>query len=87
LNQVGKRIDVCVSPHRLRHTFATQLLNVGCSVTSIQRLLGHTNLNTTMAYARAFDRTVMTDYFAAIDVLEAKADGAWSDLNLPDGNI
>lgn len=85
LHQIGKRIDVCVSPHRLRHTFATQLLNVGCRVTSIQRLLGHTNLNTTMTYARAFDRTVMTDYFVAIDVLEGLPDGAWSDLNISAG--
>jgi integrase len=59
------------------HTFATQLLNVGCKVTSIQRLLGHSNLNTTMAYARAFNETVMTDYFRAIDVIESQPDGAW----------
>jgi site-specific recombinase XerD len=83
LNRIGEQIDVYVSPHRLRHTFATQLLNVGCKVTSIQRLLGHTNLNTTMTYARAFDRTVMTDYFTAIDILEGQPDGAWSDLNAP----
>ena len=38
-------------PHKLRHTYATQLLNVGCKVTSIQKLLGHPNLNTTMIYA------------------------------------
>lgn len=87
LNQIGKRIDVCVSPHRLRHTFATQLLNVGCRVTSIQRLLGHTNLNTTMTYARAFDQTVMTDYFAAIDILEGQPEGAWSDLNSPHAGV
>ncbi|HEY3473097.1 MAG TPA: site-specific integrase, partial [Anaerolineales bacterium] len=55
LQKVGKQVAVHVVPHRLRHTFATQLLNVGCQVTSLQRLLEHTNLNTTMAYARAFD--------------------------------
>lgn len=87
LKEVGRRIDVSVSPHRLRHTYATQLLNVGCKVTSIQRLLGHSNLNTTMTYARAFDRTVMTDYLTAIDVLEGRADGAWSGLNVPHAEI
>jgi site-specific recombinase XerD len=78
LRTLGKQVDVNVSPHRLRHTFASQLLNVGCQVTSIQKLLGHTNLNTTMIYARAFDQTVMSDYFRALDVLENQPDGAWS---------
>ena len=62
--------------------YATQLLNVGCQVTSIQKLLGHTNLNTTMTYARAFDQTVMSDYFRALDVLENQPDGAWSGLTV-----
>jgi integrase len=81
LKTIGRQVDVTVSPHRLRHTFATQLLNVGCQVTSIQKLLGHTNLNTTMTYARAFDQTVMSDYFRALDVLENQPDGAWSGLD------
>lgn len=81
LKTIGKHVDVIVSPHRLRHTFATQLLNVGCRVTSIQKLLGHTNLNTTMTYARAFDQTVMLDYFrAAIDEIESQPGGAWYKL-------
>jgi site-specific recombinase XerD len=82
LKTIGKQVGVSVSPHRLRHTFATQLLNVGCQVTSIQKLLGHTNLNTTMTYARAFDQTVMLDYFHALDVLENQLGGAWSGLNV-----
>jgi len=77
LQATGNRIGVNVVPHRLRHTFATQLLNVGCRVTSIQKLLGHTNLNTTMMYARAFDQTVMLDYFRAIDAIESQPGGAW----------
>jgi site-specific recombinase XerD len=80
LQKVGKRVDVQVTPHRLRHTFATQLLNVGCRVTSIQKMLGHTHLNTTMTYARAFDRTVMLDYYSAIHAIETESDGAWYGL-------
>jgi Site-specific recombinase XerD len=81
LKAIGRQVDVRVSPHRLRHTFATQLLNVGCKVTSIQKLLGHTNLNTTMTYARAFDQTVMLDYFHAVDSIESEPDGAWFGLS------
>jgi hypothetical protein len=44
--------------------------------------LGHENLNTTMTYARAFDQTVMSDYFRAVDVIEAQPGGAWHEFNL-----
>jgi site-specific recombinase XerD len=70
LRIIGRLVDVHVSPHRLRHTFATQLLNVGCRETSIQKLLGHKSLNTTMIYARALERTVMRDYLEAMEIIE-----------------
>jgi site-specific recombinase XerD len=81
LKAIGRQADVIVSFHRLRHTFATQLLNVGCKVTSIRKLLSHTSLNTTITYAQAFDQTVMLDYFQAVDALESQLDGAWFGLN------
>ncbi len=64
LKYAGERVGVKVFPHRLRHTCATQLLNAGCRVTSIQRFLGHKELSSTMIYARAHDQTVAEDYFA-----------------------
>jgi integrase/recombinase XerD len=83
LQRIGEQVDVHVVPHRLRHTFATQLLNAGCKVTSIQKLLGHTNLDTTMTYARAFDQTVMLDYFRAVDHIESQPEGAWYGMAAP----
>jgi hypothetical protein len=53
---------------------ATQLLNAGCRVTSIQRLLGHQRLNSTMIYARVHDRTVAEDYYTAMAQIEKTLD-------------
>jgi integrase len=72
LKIVGEQVGVKVYPHRLRHTCATQLLNAGCRVTSIQRFLGHKDLASTMVYARAHDQTVAEDYFAAMQRVERR---------------
>jgi hypothetical protein len=72
IKDAGKRTGVKVYQHRLRHTTATQLLNAGCPVTSIQKFLGHKKLNTTMVYAHAHDQTVENDYFAAMSRIEQR---------------
>jgi hypothetical protein len=76
VKDAGIRVGVKVHPHRLRHTCATQLLNAGCRVTSIQRFLGHKRLNTTMIYARAHDQTVADDYFGAMQRIEQRMEVA-----------
>jgi integrase/recombinase XerD len=72
IKDAGKRVGVKIYPHRLRHTIATQLLNAGCPVTSIQKFLGHKKLNTTMVYAHAHDQTVENDYFTAMGRIEQR---------------
>jgi site-specific recombinase XerD len=72
IKHAGERVGVKVYPHRLRHTCATQLLNAGCRVTSIQRFLGHKKLSSTMIYARAHDQTVADDYFHAMQRVEER---------------
>jgi site-specific recombinase XerD len=70
----GARVGVKVTPHQLRHTCATQLLNAGCRVTSIQKLLGHRSLDTTMLYARVHDRALADDYYTAMARIEQALD-------------
>lgn len=62
LHRYGQQAQVEVSPHRLRHTLATRLLNEGMPITSLQRLLGHEKLETTLIYARVHNETVRRDY-------------------------
>lgn len=51
-----------VHPHRFRRTFATGLANRGMSIQEIQRLLGHSNVNTTLEYVCVDDSKVKSSY-------------------------
>ena len=51
-----------VSPHTLRHTFATHMLNSGCDIRVVQELLGHENLSTTEVYTHITSEELRNTY-------------------------
>jgi integrase/recombinase XerD len=68
VKRVAKRseVEVNVYPHKLRHSFATHLLNNGAPMEGIQTLLGHTKIETTMLYAQLSGprrKEIYTKYF------------------------
>jgi site-specific recombinase XerD len=65
----ARKNHLSVSCHRLRHTMATQLLNADADLTTIQDLLGHSQVTTTQRYCRVANLKVQRDYYKAMKLV------------------
>jgi site-specific recombinase XerD len=68
----ARKAGLKISCHHLRHTMATQMLNVGAGPATIQDLLGHRWINTTQRYCKISNLKVQQDYYKTMQVLVKK---------------
>ena len=62
-----------ITPHQLRHTYATALVNAGVSLQALMALLGHMSAEMSLRYGRLFDTTVRAEYERALDLAKQQA--------------
>lgn len=62
LQKSFKSIGIKATPHQLRHSFATDLLNNGARINDVSELLGHSSLGTTEIYTKVSNQLKLRDY-------------------------
>lgn len=71
----AKKSGLKVSCHQMRHTMATQMLNAGAELVTIQDLLGHSSIRTTERYSKVSNLKVQQDYHKAMEVVMKRTGG------------
>ena len=62
IQKLFRKIGIKVTPHQLRHAFATDLLDEGARITDVSALLGHSSLETTQIYTQLSSQAKMRNY-------------------------
>ncbi len=62
IDKIFKRVGLKVTPHQLRHSYATDILNAGGRITDVSKLLGHSSMATTQIYTKLDSNYKLKNY-------------------------
>jgi len=65
ITKVFKKHGIKATPHQLRHSFASHLLNSGARISDVSELLGHATMATTQVYTKLEDKKKLSEYLKA----------------------
>ena len=74
-----------VTPHQLRHTYATALVNAGVSLQALMAILGHVSAEMSLRYGHLFDTTVRAEYERALDLAKQSIGALPTPTDTPPG--
>lgn len=83
LTRYGQAAGLHVTPHQLRHTYARQLTEAGMPITSLGKLMGHSQISTTQIYTSGADPKLAEAYQMAMQHIEQAAPAAQSAPVMP----
>ncbi len=67
------------NPHRLRHTFASELAAAGISIPALMKLMGHADINTTMRYVELSPQDVQEEFLRVLKLRASRSHGDGKD--------
>lgn len=74
MTKVFKKHGIKATPHQLRHSFATHLLNSGARISDVSELLGHETMATTQVYTKLGSLKKMQEYMKAHPLMKSTSD-------------
>ena len=74
VNKVFKRVGLKVTPHQLRHSYATELLNNNASISDVSELMGHSSMATTQIYTKLGNALKKQNYIKAHPLMSKSSD-------------